>query len=221
MAKLNYKDIVPRNTFIGQYMDYMSSVETAYDYDFWCAVWLMSLALGRDVIVARPRAKVYMNWYIILVAESGVTRKSTGVRAAQRIALSFIERSPSEISLIQNKSTPEGLELLLQRMSNEHGYAHAAISIDEMVRFLGRERYAMELPGLLTDLYDAPEFRTGGGTVSRGPVVLRNVYLSFISASTPSWLGRAINPDIIEGGFTSRTVFVCSEKRKRKVSWPM
>jgi hypothetical protein len=41
-----------------------------------------------------------------------------------------------------------------------------------------------------------------------------------LSASTPSWLVRAINPDVIEGGFTSRCLFIIEDKPKRLVAWP-
>ena len=60
-------------------MDYMSYVETAESYDFWCAVWAIGDACGRRVYVDRPNIPVYLNWYIILAAESGSTRKSTAI----------------------------------------------------------------------------------------------------------------------------------------------
>ena len=46
------------------------------------------------------------------------------------------------------------------------------------------------------------------------------MYVSFLSASTPSWLNRSVNADVIEGGFTSRCIFVVSGRRKRAVAWP-
>jgi len=41
-----------------------------------------------------------------------------------------------------------------------------------------------------------------------------------LSASTPAWLLRSINPDVIEGGFTSRVLFIVSDTPKRLQSWP-
>ena len=80
MKNVKYTTLVKPNTFIGKYMSYMSGLETPSSYDFWTAVWLTSLALGRGLVVSRPRIPVHMNWYIILCAEGGLTRKSTACR---------------------------------------------------------------------------------------------------------------------------------------------
>ena len=161
-----------------------------------------------------------MNWYIMLVANSGITRKSSSVDKATDIGFEFLRSLDEKQILIQGKMTPEMLENSLVKSSLEYGYAYAAISISELVRFLGREKYVSTLPGLLTDLYDSPTFRTGGGTLQRGSTEFHNVYVCFLSASTPTWLLRAINPDVVEGGFTSRVIFVVSDKPKQLVAWP-
>lgn len=198
----------------------MSGQETPEAYDFWCALWLMSLAVGRGCVVARPRAPVYMNMYVMLVAESGVTRKSSAVRSATKLGRRFIEQVDPTMDLLEARTTPEALEARLHASANVHGHSHLAISVSELVTFLGREKYNISMPGLLTDLYDCPEIRTSGGTLNRGQSVLRQVYVSFISASTPSWLARAVNPDVVEGGFTSRCIFVHAEQRKKRIAWP-
>ena len=82
---MNYRKLVPSDSFIGQYMDYMSGVETPEAYDFWCAVWAIGVCCGRSVYVDRPRLPVHLNWYIVLTAESGTTRKSTAVRFIEKI----------------------------------------------------------------------------------------------------------------------------------------
>jgi len=217
---MNFGKLVRPDSFIGRYLTYMSGQETPEAYDFWCALWLMSLAVGRGCVVARPRAPVYMNMYVMLVAESGVTRKSSAVRSATKLARRFIETVDPTMDLLEARTTPEALEARLHVAANLHGHSHLAISVSELVTFLGREKYNISMPGLLTDLYDCPEIRTSGGTINRGQSVLRQVYLSFISASTPSWLSRAVNPDVVEGGFTSRCIFVHREQRKKRVAWP-
>lgn len=209
----------PEGSFIKRYYQYMGDLETPLDYDFWCAVWLIGLAIGRECTVARPRIPVHMNWYVILTAESGVTRKSTAVKFAERVAARFIELCADHTMMITNKTTPEALENEMHISSEKYGHAHLAIIVSELVRFVGREKYNVTMPGLLTDLYDAPAYRPGGGTLHRR-VDQRNVYVSFLSASTPSWLLRAINPDVVEGGFTSRTAFVFTEQPKHSVPWP-
>jgi len=221
MKNVKYTTLVKPNTFIGKYMSYMAGLETPSSYDFWTAVWLTSLALGRGLTVSRPRIPVHMNWYIILCAESGLTRKSTAVDKATHVARAYLKMiGGDDVTLIEDKTIPEALEATLNLATREHGHAHCTIAISELVRFLGRERYNMSMPGLLTDLYDCPDQRRSPGTLSRGPSVIEEVYVSFLSASTPSWLAKSVNPNVVEGGFTSRVIFVHAERRKQQVAWP-
>lgn len=179
----------------------------------------MSLACGRNCIVDRPRAPVFLNLYAILVAESGITRKSSAVKAAAKIAHMLLEDDP-HIGLLEAKITPEKLDEQLHRRTAEVGSAQLAVAISELAVFLGVERYVATMPALLTDLYDCSAHRSGGGSISRGALKQENIFVSFLSASTPSWLLRSVNPNVVEGGFTSRCMFVLSEQPKRRIAWP-
>jgi hypothetical protein len=210
---MNYKKLVPPDSFIGQYLTYMDVVETAQVYDFWCALWAIGVGIGRDVYVDRPNAPVFGNWYIILAADSGVTRKSTAINSIR----SIVDR---DHAILAGKTSPEALELYLHERSRENGIAQANFAVEELVTILGREGYMSTMPGLLTDLYGCPAERKSPGTLKTGEIIQRNVYVNFISASTPSWLVTAINPSVIEGGFTSRVIFIVDEERKRAIAWP-
>lgn len=203
---------------MGDYFSYMEPLETPHAYDFWTACFLISSAVGRVITVDRGGAPVYLNLFALLIAESGVTRKSTGVRHAT----TFIRDLSNETRalLIEAKITPELLEEKLHRQALETGSSNAIISISELVTFLGKEKYVSSMPTLLTDLYDCPSIRSGGGSLTSGSRDLKDVFVSFLSASTPSWLVRAVNPDVIEGGFTSRVMFICAEEPKRRSPWP-
>lgn len=205
------------STFIGDYMKQQEATETPENYDFWTAVWAIGNVVGRRVYVARPHAPVYLNWYMILVAESGTTRKSSSVRAVTNLIREHISYP---VEMIEGKTSPEKLEIQLALQTINSNSANAILSISELVTILGRERYALGMPGLLTDLYDSPSFRGSPGTISHGSLELRNVFVSLLSASTPAWLAGAINPSVVEGGFTSRCLFITASGPKRRVAWP-
>jgi len=206
---MNYARLVPRDSFIGEYMLMCSPLETPSEYDFWTAVWALGTCVGRGVYVPRPHSPIHMNWYVMLVSESGVTRKSTAIRMSRDTVSEVL----SDAHLLEGRATPEHL---FDRLAQQ---PHIGIAVSELVTFLGRESYVIELPAMLTDLYDCPKMRTGG-SVSRGQRVIENAFVTFISASTPSWLVGAVNPSVIEGGFTSRCIFVHAEKPKQRVPWP-
>lgn len=202
-------NLVPADSFIGKYMRATSVLETSAAYDFFGALWALGSVVGRGVYVPRPHAPVYLNWYIMFVAESGVTRKSTAVRNARDI----VSQCLGVDKMIEGKCTPEYLFEVLSRQP------HTAIAVSELVTFLGRESYVIEMPAMLTDLYDCPTERRGG-SVTRGERVIRNSFVTFLTASTPSWLRTSVNPTVIEGGFTSRCLFVHDERPKQRVAWP-
>lgn len=211
---MNYSKIVSPNTFIGQYLKYMSVLETPVAYDFWSAMWALSVGVGRGVYVARPHTPVHLNWYIILTAESGITRKSTAVEHASR----FVEAAGYKV--ITGKTVPEELMQTLHNDTEETGEAVAHIAVPELVTAMGREAYMKTMPGLLTDLHGCPESRKSPGSGSSGEIRLRNVYITFYSASTPTWLITSINPAVMEGGFAARMLFITGHKAKRNIAWP-
>jgi uncharacterized protein YciW len=211
-----YREAAKEGTFLHAYMQYLEPLETPRAYDFWSGMWMLSNAIGRRMVIQRPRAPVFLNTYIILTAEAGTTRKSTSVRMATTILqdAGMLEH----VHMVTSSSNKATMDEALAKLTTEGHDAHLCISVSELVSFMGKEVHAISTPGYLTDIYDCPS----GRVVQRasGDKRLANVYPTLLSASTPSWLVRAINPDVIEGGFTSRCLFIWEEQPKRRVAWP-
>ena len=195
------------------------NVESPSSYDFWSACWLVSNAVGRRVTVNRPHAPVFLNIYAILCAEAGITRKSSAVRAATTMLSQYALSTDSRMDVLSGGITTEMLSANLARLTALWGNSHLALSSSELVSLLGRERYNSGLPGRLTDLYDCPSIHTRSN-ISTGTTHAREIYITLLGASTPSWLVRSVNPDVVEGGFTSRCLFVIEDKPKRLIAWP-
>jgi hypothetical protein len=201
-------------------MKWMEEQETPIVYDYVCALWCLSVALGRDVYVARPRAPVHLNMYVCLVSESGIMRKSTSIRMATSVVRAFLEEIHSPVRMIESKVTMGKMLVELTQGTRQHDAAQVVMVASELAAMLGRGAQIAGVPALLTDLYDCPDTRTGGGSIHAGEINLRNVYCAFLAGSTPSWLGQAVRPEIVAGGFTSRCYFVTGKLRKRLVAWP-
>ena len=220
MRNPTYSKYIKPGSFIDLYMEYMKDLETPVSYDFWTALWIISTIVGRNTVIARPRIPVFLNLYTILVAESGTTRKSTAVTRASNIVQEFFNRQETPVVWLSTRTTPETIEALLHNHTHLYNSSRLVIAVSELVRLLGKEKYNAALPGLLTDLYDCPETLISPGTIMRGPTAIKNVYTTILAACAPSWLVRSINPDVVEGGFTSRVLFIVSNKRKQRIAWP-
>ncbi len=214
-----YYHNVPENSFIARYLRFMATQETAHAYDFWCALWTLGCACGRATYVARPRAPVYLNMYLILVGDSGIPRKTTSVN----MALSLIRdlyADEQTLGIIDAKLTSEHLDLVIHERTKKFGSGQVVIGVPELAVFMGSEAYLANMPATLTDLYDCPVNRQGG-TIARGLSEQHNVWVSLISGSTPIWLLKTVNPKVVEGGFSSRCMFVVANKPKQSIPWPV
>jgi hypothetical protein len=176
-------------------MAYSDSQETAWSFDLLCALWALSSILGRDVQVARGADRLALNLYILLVAPSGVARKSTALGLATRL---WDHCRPSSSITISQRLSPERLNEKLATSP------HCAFIASELVSLLGRAGYSHLLPSLLTDIYDCHT----------------DVYPTFLAASTPTWLTKSLTPEVITGGFGSRLLTVVATRPKRTIPWP-
>jgi hypothetical protein len=186
---------IPRGSFLHEYMAYSDSQETAWSFDLLCALWVLSSVLGPGVQVARGSDRLALNLYILLVAPSGVARKSTALGLASRLWDRC--RPPSSIT-ISHRLSPERLNEKLATSP------HCAFVASELVSLLGRAGYSHLLPSLLTDVYDCHT----------------PVYPTFLAASTPTWLAKSLTPEVITGGFGSRLLTVTATRPKRTIPWP-
>jgi len=136
--------------------------------------------------------------YLVLIGDSGVPRKTTSVTTAGNLVRDLYADN-DVIGYLDGKMTGERLDQILHERTVEHGSGQLAVAIPELAVFMGTEHYVANMPTMLTDLYDCPRLRNGGGTISRGGTIQRNIWLSFLSASTPVWLLKTVNPNVVEG----------------------
>ncbi len=185
-------------------MSTLRGVESPDSYDFWTAAWLVSNAISGLVNIPRPHAPVHMNLYCVLCAEAGITRKSTSVRTASVLLDKWRARHNIPMHLQTEAFSATDLRTRMALLREGYSFSHVAIASSELVTILGKGRGSAKLPGLLTDVYDCGN----------------REYITLVGASTPSWLLRTMNPDVVEGGFTSRCLFIIEDRPKRLVAWP-
>lgn len=190
---MRYDQLVPQGTYIHKYMKSMHALETPFAYDFWCAIWTIGAACGRNVCVNRPRSPVRLNWFVVLAADSGSTRKSTAVSVSSKI----IGRLGIPIISTERR---------LRQLLTEPALEEVSIAVGELSRVMGKQASMKDVPDLIIDMYDSDTPLSPFG--------------SFISASTPGRLVSLVNPVVVESGFASRVLFVVADRPKRPVSWP-
>jgi len=191
-----------KGTWLNTYIEYTRDTESPTVFHSWTGITIISAAIGRNILIDRGHYKMYPNVFAILVAGSGMCRKSTAIHMGVRI-LKKISHPPL---LFSQKITPEALIQALQDNTRD-GDMIGLVYADELSVFMGGDSVHSGLIPLLTNLYDSHDewsYHTRG----RGVEKLSNVCISMIAGSTLEWLKNSIPMDAIGGGFTGRIIFV-------------
>ena len=191
-----------RNSWLDTYLAYAKDTESPTAFHYWVGMTVISAAIGRNIKIDRGNYVMYPNLFAILVAGSGMCRKSTAIHMGVRI----LKKTKAPPLLFSQKITTEALIQALQDNMRE-GQMVGLVYADELSVFMGGDAIKTGLIPLLTNLYDGHDewsYHTRG----RGVEKLENVCISMIAASTLEWLKNSIPMDAIGGGFTGRIIFV-------------
>ena len=225
--------------FIESYLAYTSGQESPSDFHYWTAVSALSSAVGRNLWLDRGYYKIYPNHYIILVAGSALSRKSSAINIGIRILRKALERlkesgiDAGALSVLSAKMTQEALCRAMSTKGIKSMYANEEeeeaeenrisrpllLYSSELGVFLSRTAQMNGLVDLLIDFYDCPddwEYLTK----TQGADFVHNVYTAMLSATTPDWISANITGSVFNQGLVGRTIFVHSDKAQTRVAHP-
>lgn len=223
-----FRDMIPKEGFLGAYMKYTDRQESPGTFHFWTAATLLGACLQRRAWVCKGIYNVYPNLYTMLVAPSGKCRKSRAISLGLELIEDF-----DWLNVIADKTTPEAmLQALMygtKYMESDGAGAPARVMTDvdncalirapELVDFINKQNHNSGLVALLTNLYDCPSSYKYL-TRNKSPVVLRNVAIQMLGASTQDWFAKELPTSAFGGGFMSRFIFVVKQVRDRSIPFP-
>jgi hypothetical protein len=228
------KNSTSRNfpSFIQAFLEYSKNVGASEKFLLWSAVSGVAAAMERKTWVHYNKSQyIYPNLYSMLVADSGVARKSTATRMMTEIIyeledLAFMSTQLSAASLVEQlreAGENKTFEFEGNRYKNSSLFAYSS----EAKVTIGDQKGLNGIQELLTDFYDCGDPNTWSTkkgwnkkTLSGGNITIYNPCLNFLACSTPAWLNEAIGKSGIEGGFASRVIFVTQRERVEEfVGW--
>lgn len=226
MSKRNFP------SFIQAFLDYSKNVGAPEKFLLWSAISGVSAALERKTwLVYNGVQVIYPNMYIMLVADSGIAKKSTATRAMTEILyevedIKYMSTQLSAASLVEQlraAGEEKTFEFDGVKYKNSSLFAYSS----EAKVTIGDQKGLSGIQELLTDFYDCGDPNIWSdkkgwnkSTISGGNITVFNPCLSLLACSTPSWLNEAIGKSGIEGGFASRVIFVTQKEReKSSVGW--
>ncbi len=199
--------------WLQSYMEYTRRTESPDIFHLWSGVATLACACGRSIQMDRGAYCLFPNFYIILVADSAMCRKSLAEKTAAKII------TKAGISVFADLMTKEAIIQRAATLTKKTGRAEITMCSSELSASMPKQAAESGTLAFLTDVFDCPD-TWDYETKTKGIEQLKNVCPNILAASTPRWLYKSVPPDAIGGGFTSRVIFVFSEDATKEEAFP-
>ena len=230
-------DRAARGGFIDAYTAYAVGVSpmTPTAFHTSAALWLLSSAVARRLVLNMSFDRIYPNLWIAWIAPSTLWGKSTSMNLARRVALGAYahlltpeDMTPEGLMLDMSGNAPQNLPQM--RMEDQNAWnerrnyaAQRAWTMDEFSGLLasaGRD-YNAGLIETLMRFYDCTE-KYDRLTAGRGLQCIHSAYLTLLSASTPvAVAGHMINERLWGMGWWPRFIILAPETRRPAWAEPL
>lgn len=211
--------------FLDAYLQYSSGHESTARVRKWSCISILAAALERKVYLPRGYYTLFPNLYTFIIGKSGLIKKTTSTGIAVNLL-----REVEGVRVMSERLTAGSIveQLLLAGKKYQDGpliknqsalFAYAS----ELSVFL--EEVFGNITTLLTTFYDCVPHDSLKpwvyNTIGRGERKIYGPCLNILGASTKSWLKKCIPRSEMEGGFTSRIIFVVENNLPETlVPWP-
>jgi hypothetical protein len=210
----NYKD------WLQAYVQYASFSEAPKRMHFWSGVSAVAGALRRRVWLDMSYFKWCANFYIVMVAPPGIVSKSTTVAIAMDLlravpGINFgpqVVTWPALVTAFANCS--EAFEL------NGEWHTQCALTLESSEFGNLVNPSDRDMIDLLVTLWDSKQGSFKKMTKGNGEDLVENPWINLIACTTPAWIAGNFPEYVIGGGFTSRCLFVYTEKKEKFVPYP-
>lgn len=210
--------------FIDEYIVYCKNHESTERIQKWSILSVLAAAMERRLWMDRGHYKLFGNMYVFIIGKSGLIKKSTSTGIAVNLfreldgAKMMSERLTAASLIHQLSESGKRLKVDGKIVMQSALFAYAS----ELSIFL--EEVFGNLTPLLTTFYDCVPNDASKpwthNTVGGGEIKIFGPCLNILGASTKAWLRNCIPRTEMEGGFTSRCVFVVENTVPEPIAWP-
>jgi hypothetical protein len=207
-----------RNTFIGNYLEYVKYQQSPDVFHLWSAFAIIAAALGRSVWVARGYWSTFPNMYIAIVSKSAVCSKSSASDIAVRDVM-YPTFNKAEKYIVTGNITPSAFNKELAERYAKTGVSEAFVYADEMAAFFTRQNLEMNFPDVLTRAYTCPHI-IDNNTRAHGLEEIHNPCWTLLTTTTPEFIRKNVKDNSFKGGFIGRFSFTSAEMPKTRIAHP-
>lgn len=207
--------------WIKDYLLFTDNLEAPSTLHFWTAIGTIAGALRGKTWIDMGHWKWKPNFFIIFVAPPGVATKSTSMAIGMDMLrdIEGIHMGPNSVTWqALTDAFMDATETFDLPDSKSIISSSLTITASELGTFLDPKNG--EMIDLMVDLWDGREVPWKRRTRADGETQVDNPWINFMGATTPSWVTENFPEYAIGGGFTSRTLFVYAETKRKLNAYP-
>lgn len=227
--EINWRDILPGDTFLHAYMEACSVDDSPEEYHFWHGLLALGHAVGRKVTLSDHRP-VYGNLLVCLLGATGTgkSRSRGWLDTVIRSVLPYSETG-QETTGTKIVSVPSSGEYLVSAFSYEGrdpanskislGYqpVNGIVDFDELSALLSRaNRQGSTLKPTIMGFADAKN-EVSIGSLTRGDFVAHDPFCSITASTQPKAIRNLLHRTDTASGFLNRWVFAGGSPKEREV----
>jgi hypothetical protein len=210
--------------WLNAYLVYTEPQESPASFHYWTGVSTIAGALRRKVFFDQGFFKWTPNFYIVLVAPSGISTKST----TASIGMGLLKEVPG-VHFGPSSLTWQSLFPVLnaaQELSDIEG--DGLLTPQSCLTFFSSELGTLISPkdadqsmlNWLIELWDGKDFPIERYTKKEGSIRVDGAWVNIIAGTTPNWIAANMSKTSVGGGFTSRCIFVYEDSKRKLVAYP-
>lgn len=226
---INWRKIVPKDTFLWEYMAACSNDDSPEEYHFWHAMLALGHACGRKVVLDDTKP-VTANLLICLLGStgSGKSRSRGWLHQVVNAVMPFKDTG-FDTHGVKISAVPGSGEFLIRTFSYEtkdpttgkangqYAPINGIVDFDELSSLLSRaNRQGSTLKQVIMELADANEV-VQIGSLTHGTFRAEQPFCSIMASTQPRAIRSLLNRNDTGSGFLNRWIFAGGRTKKREV----
>lgn len=224
---LNWRDIVPEDSFVYQYVNACSVDDAAEEYHFWNAMVAVGMAVGRDVSLMDFKP-VFGNLLVCLLGKSGdrKSRSQGHLKTLFNMAIPYDHSSDVSKGIKHIQGTASGEALIRgfyrpiydsasPKLIIDYSRIRGLVEFPELASLIHRtERMGSTLKEVILQFADADE-RISNSSITNGESFAKHSFASVITTTQPDSLKHLISEEDTGNGFLNRWLFASGTPKKK------
>lgn len=224
--EIDWRSIVPTDTFLHEYMSACTNDDAPEEYHFWNGLVALGLVAGRKITLDDTHP-VHANLMLCILGStgSGKSRSRRHLNAVLREAAPYREDGtqttgvklvpePSSGEYLVHQFAYEGKDPTNNKTSLGYQSVTGLVDFDELAGLLAKaNRQGSSLKSTIMNISDAPyEVKIGG--LQRGDFIAREPFCTITASTQPKALRTLLSRTDAGSGFINRWVFAGGKRKK-------